>query len=321
MSGSPRDTARWWVLGPVCGVLLASAPGCSIQKLAVNKVGDAIAGGGSTYETDDDLELVGDALPFSLKLLESLLAEAPDHRGMLTAACKGFTSYGYAYVQSGDKALSDPDVATDTAIKERARRLYLRGLRYGLRRLDVAYPGLAEKLAEDPAGAVLPVKKGDVESLYWSAASLGLAISVSKGDASMIARVPEVEAMLDRAIALDETWGKGSLHEFAITLAASKPGGGDSKAVKRHFDRALTLSAGARASLFTTYAEASSIAKQDVIEFRAMLAKALAIDPDAHPASRLTNLVAQKRARWLLHHTEDLFLLPQDDAQVQGGSQ
>src|SRR5258705_13116094 len=114
MSRTTRDSACLWVLGPLCGLLLAlAAPACSIQKLAVNKVGDAIAGGGSTYETDDDLELVGDALPFSLKLLESLLARAPDHRGMLAAACKGFTSYGYAFVQSGDKALSDPDVATD----------------------------------------------------------------------------------------------------------------------------------------------------------------------------------------------------------------
>jgi len=321
LSRFPRDAARSRVLGVACCLLLIVSSGCSIQKLAVNKVGDAIAGGGSIYETDDDLELVGDALPFSLKLLESLLAQAPDHRGMLTAACKGFTSYGYAYVQSGERALSDPDLAAEAAIKDRARRLYLRALRYGLHGLDVGYPGLSGKLTKDPQGAVLAVKKSDVESLYWSAASLGLAISVSKGDASMIARVPEVEAMLDRAIALDESWGEGSLHEFAITLAASKPGGGDPKTVKRHFDRALTLSGGTRASLFTTYAEASSIPKQDVIEFRAMLAKALAIDPDAHPAARLTNLVSQKRARWLLHHTEDLFLLPEDDSQVQGGSQ
>jgi len=312
--------ARNFGLVTLLGVILVVAPSCSIKKLAVNKVGDAIAGGGSTYETDDDLELVGDALPFSLKLLETLLAEAPDHRGMLTAACKGFTSYGYAYVQSGDKALSDPDLATEEAIKARARRLYLRALRYGLHGLDVGYPGLTGTLTKDPKGALLHVKKSDVEALYWSAASLGLAISVSKGDASMIARVPEVDAMLDRAIALDESWGEGSLHEFAITLAASKPGGGDPDAVKRHFDRALALSGGTRASLFTTYAEASAIPKQDVDAFRALLAKALTIDPDAYPASRVTNLVAQKRARWLLNHTGDFFLLPEDDAQVQGGS-
>ena len=36
-------------------------------------------------------ELVREAVPFSLKLIESLLAESPRHRGLLLAACKGFT--------------------------------------------------------------------------------------------------------------------------------------------------------------------------------------------------------------------------------------
>jgi predicted anti-sigma-YlaC factor YlaD len=239
---------------------------------------------------------------------------------MLMAACKGFTSYGYAFVQSGDEALSDPDLATDGAIKERARRLYLRALRYGLHSLDVGHPGFSGKLTQDPEGAVAPVSKAEVETLYWSAASLGLAISVSKADASMIARVREVEAMLHRAIELDEAWGEGSLHEFAITLARATPGGAQAQTLKRHFGRALTLSGGTRASLFTTFAEAAAIPTQDVEAFRSLLARALAIDPDAHPEARVGNLVAQKRARWLLGHTGDFFLLPEEDPQPQGGS-
>lgn len=129
------------ILAALIALLLVAASSCSIKKLAANKVGDAIASGGSTYETDDDLELVGAALPFSLKLIESLLSATPDHIGLLNAACKGFTSYGYVFVQNGDRALSDPDLATEDAIKARARRLYQRALRYGLRGLDVTYPG------------------------------------------------------------------------------------------------------------------------------------------------------------------------------------
>jgi hypothetical protein len=51
--------------------ILTSA--CSVSQFAVNKVGDALAGGGGTYASDEDPELVGAALPFSLKLVESLL--------------------------------------------------------------------------------------------------------------------------------------------------------------------------------------------------------------------------------------------------------
>jgi len=297
-----------FIRGAVAAGLLILLFGCSLKKLAVNKVGDALAAGGGTYESDDDVELVGDALPFSLKLIESLLAESPDHRGMLNAACKGFTSYAYAYVQNGDKALGDPDLATEDAIRERAKRLYLRALGYGMHGLDVAYPGLSEKLTTDPNGAVAPVRKEDVPALYWTAASLGLAISVSKSDASMIARVPEVEAMIARAIELDEGWANGSLQEFEITLAAAKPGGGSPDALDENYQRALALSGGARASLFTTYAEARAIPAQDVTLYNNLLARALAIDPDAHKEIRLSNLVSQRRAAWLQAHVSDFFL-------------
>jgi predicted anti-sigma-YlaC factor YlaD len=39
-----------------------------------------------------------------------------------------------------------------------------------------------------------------------------------------------------------------------------------------------------------------------------MLEKALAIDVDADPTTRLANVVAQRRARWLLAHQSELFL-------------
>ena len=48
--------------------------GCStIKKVAINKMGDALAEGGTTFTSDDDPELVKAAIPFSLKLMESLL--------------------------------------------------------------------------------------------------------------------------------------------------------------------------------------------------------------------------------------------------------
>ena len=48
--------------------------------------------------------------------------------------------------------------------------------------------------------------------------------------------------------------------------------------------------------------------KQDKAEFERLLNEALAIDPDAAPRDRMANLVAQKRARWLLGRTDRLFV-------------
>ena len=88
--------------------------GCSIRKLAVNRIGDALSEGGSTFASDDDPELIEAALPFSLKLMESLLAQSPRHEGLLRALTSGFTQYAYAFVQQDAERLEDRDLAAAT---------------------------------------------------------------------------------------------------------------------------------------------------------------------------------------------------------------
>ena len=101
-------------------LLLAAllAAGCSVRRFAVNRVGDALASGGSTYEGDEDVQLVGGALPFGLKLVESLLAESPRHKGLLMTACQGFATYSYLYVKQDAGRLAGTDI--DGAEKLRA---------------------------------------------------------------------------------------------------------------------------------------------------------------------------------------------------------
>jgi hypothetical protein len=118
-------------LGPGCQFLLlvavfATGPACSLKTYAINMVGDALSAGDSVYETDDDLELVGAALPFGLKLTESLLAQSPGHRGLLLTACRGFTVYAFAYVGHAAEITADEDLDRARAVRIRARRLYLR---------------------------------------------------------------------------------------------------------------------------------------------------------------------------------------------------
>src|SRR5262252_1144016 len=108
----------------ILALVILSTSGCSIKKMAVNKVGDALAGGGSTFASDDDPELVKAAVPFSLKLMESLLAESPKHKGLLFAASSGFTQYSYIYVQQPAERIETEDLAKSQELRARARRLY-----------------------------------------------------------------------------------------------------------------------------------------------------------------------------------------------------
>ena len=53
-------------------VLLASMlAGCSVRQYALNQAADALAKSGNSFASDDDLALIRDAAPFSLKLLDS----------------------------------------------------------------------------------------------------------------------------------------------------------------------------------------------------------------------------------------------------------
>jgi hypothetical protein len=164
--------------------------GCSIKKFAGNQIGDALSKTRTTYASDDDIALVGDALPFALKLVESLLEQSPDHPGLLGTACEGFTTYSYIYVQSEAETLSDSDLSKAREARARSRRLYRRALRYCLHGLDTAYSGIIDGIETDASSALSLVQGRDVALLYWTAAALGLAISVSKDDAAMLARIP-----------------------------------------------------------------------------------------------------------------------------------
>ncbi len=60
--------------------------------MAVNIVGDTLAGSGGVYASDDDPELVRAAIPFGLKTYEGLLEVSPEHKGILLASASGFTA-------------------------------------------------------------------------------------------------------------------------------------------------------------------------------------------------------------------------------------
>jgi predicted anti-sigma-YlaC factor YlaD len=290
--------------------LLALLSGCSVRRMALNRVSDLLAEGGSSVQADDDPELIRDAAPFQLKLIESLLEENPDHRGLLRAAAAGFTQYAYAFVQQDAEEVESSDLERSRALSQRARKLYRRAARYGLRALEVAHPGFGEALKKDPATAAGRALKGDVPLLYWTAVSWSAAIALSKDDPEAVADLPQAAALAQRALDLDEAWDSGALHVFFISFEMARPGGGTGAAqrARGHFDRAVALSGGRSASPFVALAEAVAVREQNRPEFENLLQKALAVDVDAEPRWRLQNLIVQRRARGLLARADQLFV-------------
>ncbi|MGO9850314.1 MAG: TRAP transporter TatT component family protein [Steroidobacteraceae bacterium] len=297
---------NWTVLGVA---LAGLSSGCAVRHALINRVDDAVAATGEVYASDPDVELVGAATPFGLKLIESLLADSPQHRGLLLAASRGFTQYAYAYVEIPADELEEHDVAGAYKGRERARNLYLRARDYGVRGLSVGDAGFSAGLRESPRATLSVLRPKDVPLLYWTAVSWGAAISLSKDDAAMLGGLPAVQQLADRALELDEAYDAGAIHvlEMTLVISAPRPQAERIALAKHHFDRAVELSHGQQAAPFVSYAEAVSINTGQRVEFEELLDRALAIDAAATPAWRLSNEIFQRRARWLRSHADEFF--------------
>jgi predicted anti-sigma-YlaC factor YlaD len=298
---------RAGLLGALC--LALALPGCSIKKMAINTVGNALAESGSTYASDDDPELIAAAVPFGLKTIESLLAESPKHKGLLLAACSGFTQYAYAFVQLPADYVEAQDLARATEMRARAKKLYLRAVDYGMRGFEVEFPGFRDQLRTNPDAALARTTKKHVPLLYYTAAAWAAAFAMDIADSQLSINQTQIEKMMTRALALDETWELGSLHDFFISWEAGHASaGGTIEKAREHYRRARELAAGKRIAPLLSYAESVLVSEQKKKEFVALLTEALEVDlAAAPPEQKLANVISQRRARWLLSRVDELF--------------
>ena len=292
----------------VCALSLLS--GCAlVRKKAVGMVASSLASSGDVFSRDDDPELVGQAIPFGLKLYESLLESAPKDKNLLIATCSNFTQYGVAYLETEAMVLGEAQHHDEVAhLNGRALKIYLRAKGYCMRAMEVRFPGIGQRLLTDPAGPLAKAQKKDVPLLYWTAASWGSAMSLGVDRPELVADMPVVRALADRALALDETWGKGALHEMFISLDSLPEAlGGSPAKAREHFARAVELQHGLSPGPYVSLAVGVNVPAQDRAEFEKLLNAALAIDPEKDPSTRLVTLVQQRRARALLDHIDTMF--------------
>jgi predicted anti-sigma-YlaC factor YlaD len=288
------------------GVLMLLLAGCSLRQTAVNLIGDALGGGGGALVADDDPDLIREALPFGLKLFESLLEISPEHRGLLLAAAKGFTAYAYLLQDQADR-LDASDLRAAQRLRQRARGLYLRGRDYALKGLETRHSGFTRALLDNSAEGVKRATLDDAAFLYWAGVAWAGAAAADKNNPALLIHLPTAGALVARVLELDESFDLGAAHEFFVSFEASRPGGSAERA-RFHYRRALELSGGERASVHLALAEGVALRRQNLAEFRQLLEAALDIEAEKLPGHRLANRIAQERARWLKNRIDELIL-------------
>jgi len=280
----------------------------SINKLAMNTVADALTGEGSSdiFTGDPDPQLVGDSIPFAIKLYESLLSANPDHQGLMLTTGSLFVMYANAFVQGPAEMLPRGEWEAREAALKRSKQLYLRGYGILYNALEKKFPGF--KKATVDKGTIQPLlkkcKKTDVSLLYWAVAGGLAAYSIDILDYELSANIPQWSAMIQRAYELDPNYSTAALDEFFILYYASLPEllGGSLERAEYHYKLALQKTKGNSAGAYVSYAQSVCVPAQNYENFKDCLEKAIAIDPDKDTSTRLVNIITQQKARWLLEN-------------------
>jgi predicted anti-sigma-YlaC factor YlaD len=288
-------------------LILPAFASCSINKMA------------NVFTEDSDPHLVGDAIPFTIKALEALLVSSPNNQGMKVTTGSLFIMYANAFVQGPAEMLDPIDYYAERyEAMDRAKKLYLRGIDYLNSALDKRFRGFSTATIDD--GTLMPLlkkcKKKDVPLLYWTVAGGLSAYSIDIFDFELGSRIPEWGAMIARAYELDPDFNNGAIDDFYIQFYASLPEslGGNPEKAEIHFKRAVEKTQGRAAGPYVSYAKSICVPAQDYDTFRDNLEKALEINPDEDPSSRLLNILSQRKAKYMLENASMYFsFMPDSD--------
>jgi hypothetical protein len=222
-------------------------------------------------------------------------------------ACSGFTQYAYGFLQVEAEMLEPPAGGPAQALRSRASAMYVRARDYCGRALEVRHSNARQALAGDPVPLLAATVRADVPALYWTAVAWGGELSLADNQLVRLAELGAVRALLTRALELDEAWERGAIHEALIALDGLPfLLGGNAARARAHFERAVALAKGESAFAYVAMAVCVAQPAGDRAEFERLLGAAIAIQASP-PSLRLANLIAQKRAKFLLSRIDRLF--------------
>ncbi len=288
-----------------------------IKKIALKKVAGALTGeGGTVFTSDNDPQLIADALPFALKTYESLLEGLPEDDDLLLATGKAFCMYAYAFIHSPADTISDVGIIRKNRQYIRAKNMYLRARDYLLRALEIRHPGFSSLLDKNLVDSALTqVNPTDSTLLYWCSMAWMGAYTADKFDIAILVSISKPVKIMQYLLKHYEGFGDGAVHNFFISYYGSMPEsmGGDKKKAREHFNRSVEISKGKIASPYVSLATSVCVAKQNHEEYKELLEKALKININDDIGNRLLNIITQIKAKWLLDNISNFFLIDNNE--------
>ena len=227
-------------------------------------------------------------------LLDGLISQSPDNVALLSAGAQLFALYGSRF-----------------AAPDRAVTLTAKARRYGERAICLAHEPACRWAGADHtrfAAELEAVGERDIDPLYSYAVSWLSHLDATSEDWTAVAELPWVEAVLQRALALDETYEKGALHGYLGILNSLRPPalGGKPDVAREHFERAIELSGGRDLSIKVEYARRYARLVFDQELHDRLLTEVLGAPVD-EPRMTLFNVLARQEAQTLLASSREYF--------------
>ncbi len=302
----------------------------SCQTMVLNAVGDSLSGANkngvpaeSTSENDmmsvltgeEDPILMGDFFPTALKLYDIMLAQNPEHQGLATMTGSLYVMYANVFVQADADMLGNEEYLLQASELQRAKLHYLRGRDYVFQAFDGRYEGFSEALLSGDndkiAVALEQLEYDDVNAAYWLGAGWLGAFSVDPLDAALLRTLSGAVALMEKASELNPDYSDGAIWDVLTAFYASAPPefGGNLERAYFTSEEAFRVSGGKTPGPYVTYATTFCVPQQDIEGYEYNLEKALEINPDDNPSTRLATIITQKRAQWLLDHKDDYIIV------------
>jgi hypothetical protein len=294
---------------PIVALLLLAA--CNLNRFTAITTSGMLDYGSVAMHREAELEFARQAVPASLKTLETFLVSAPENESLLLLLARGYNSYAFGIIEGDlDRAkITGPEEHIDD-LTRRAKIHYLRGSEYGFRLLGEPEIEKAAKSDDfdklDAALAKLNKKK--MPGLFWAAYGWASAINLSLDDPDLVASLSVVEKLMARALELDPDYHEGAPYLFHGVFHASKPQafGGDPEKSKGYFEQAMKTHGESNLLVPFLYARFYCVQTQDRKLFDQLMEKIARADLSAHPEQRLMNEIARDRARFWTAHVDEV---------------
>lgn len=291
-------------------VLLMLATSCTsfIEKRAASSTFSIMQRSKLAMQRSADTELARIASPGGLVQLEAFHLAYPEHRGFLALLTEGYCQYAVGFVLADwERSVIAHDEPVSEKLRQRALSLFDKCGSLGLQLLGKKWQ--KSYAAGELEARIATAKKRDVAGMLWLAFGMVNRIALDPFQAKRLAELELAQALLHRAIELDESHNDAIAHVMLGALASSRPRllGGDPETGKRHFLRAKKLTGDGMLMIDVIFARSYGVATGNREFFSETLKRVVASDPSRWPERRLANALAIEKARVYLR-AEDSFL-------------